>query len=148
MVEQVDVSQIRKHAERQAKLSSRIQTMQLQKQANLEVEGPFKGLFRKSVGASSAPAGPREDQAYTYTEYLTGLHSLLAKGADSYLKAGGTLEEELNESRDIKESMSALGGGGTTNPIVGGGGAFLAICTRHAALQKMAVDPKGKAKAS
>jgi len=140
----VDVSQIRKHAERQAKLSSRIQTMELQKAATREVEGPWKGLFKKGVGPA-APPGPREDQ-YVYTEWLEAANSLLTKSADSYFKAGGHLEEDLNGSRDIKHSVTALVGGGTENDYIGGAGAFLAICMKHAALQRMAVDPKGKAK--
>jgi len=141
MVELVNVSQIRARAERDAKLTNKVETMRIQKAATAEVQGPLAGLFKRGAGASSAP--PSEPE-FVYTEYVSAVNSLLMKGADSYFKGGGTLEEELNASRDIKQAVTTLVGGGTTNPIIGGAGAFAAITMKHAALQRL--DPKGKAK--
>jgi len=149
MVEICDVSAIRRKAERDARLSSKIETMQLSKAATREVDGPLVGLFKKGVGASSAPAAPRED-AYVFCEYLDGVHSLLCKGCDISVNRGeGSLESELVASRDLKESLRQLAGTGTTSPVLGGIGAVASIMARHQALKKLQeVGPKGKAKAA
>jgi len=140
MVEMVDVSKLRIAAEKAAKLTNRVETMQVQRAATAEVKGPLAGLFKKRGIGAAVPTIPKPPE-YVFTEYLDGVHSLLCKGTDITCNKGeGSLETELDASRDLKEALRQLAGSGTTSPVLGGLGAVASIVARHQAIRKLQND--------
>ena len=162
-LEFVDVSRVRAHADQELKLSRAIDSRKISKQASREADGPLSGLFKGRLGPPM-PATPANSAEYPwiYTEYVTGLSSILAKSADSYCQAGGEIEAELTKSADVHHATRDILGGGVENPYLGLAGAVGSICIRHAATKKLgaagqkkpavaasaaATGPKGKEKA-
>ena len=75
------------------------------------------------------------ENVHVYTEYLSALHSALAKGTDRACAHGGKkLEADLMMSQDVKQGLAGVLGSGTTNPIVGLCGAVAGHVLRHQAV--------------
>ena len=132
----VDVRKMRERAMRDTKLTRAVETREIHREAAREVPTQSSGLSgllkMKPTMHTSSSSSP--ENAYIYTEYLSGIHSAIAKGTDRCCTGNKRLEADLMMSQDVKAGLAGVLGGGTTSPVVGLLGAVAGHVLRHQAI--------------